>query len=346
MICNNFFHSFGLPKVFAMKIKINTNLIINIIVIGFLSLVIFTWSVFYFHIGYGGTQRGTDTAFVSRNSYRWIDTTKPIDNDSLINSMEDMAYKYRKLKDSIKLTREMKNGELFQGSYASFSPLLGTYVGLSCDTCSIKWYWSKGLFSNNRDQFYISLFGWKIKNSKWGAVNYDDSVVFHVEHGQSYIRKEMRFPKAHTAAVVDAPVKFRYNTQDDYLMIPVSRSTKHVMDIVLIVIVLIFFAGILYLIAGFLKLMVDLLKGLFFTNRNIRRLKLIAFSLLIYPCAIFLLNLLLRLIFASYFTPDVKLSKAVWEDSWKQIGIGLIFFALYRAFKQGKKLKEEQELTI
>jgi len=60
----------------------------------------------------------------------------------------------------------------------------------------------------------------------------------------------------------------------------------------------------------------------------------------------FIFNLLLGFIFRSYFTEDVVLSKATWIEAWKSISIGLIFLMLYKAFSQGKKLKEEQEFTI
>jgi hypothetical protein len=40
------------------------------------------------------------------------------------------------------------------------------------------------------------------------------------------------------------------------------------------------------------------------------------------------------------------LNGSLWQASWKTIGIGLVFLALYKAFKQDKKLKEEQDLTV
>jgi hypothetical protein len=97
---------------------------------------------------------------------------------------------------------------------------------------------------------------------------------------------------------------------------------------------------------AFLNFIFDLSKGLAFTENNIWRLKLIAISLILYPIVGFVVNWLLRLIFYSYFTPDVVMNWNVWSGWWKPIGMGLTFFLLYRAFSQGKTLKEEQDLTV
>jgi len=102
----------------------------------------------------------------------------------------------------------------------------------------------------------------------------------------------------------------------------------------------------LYLLSAFLKFIADLSKGYSFTDKNVNRLRLIAISLLVYPCVLFLLALLMRLIFYKYFILDVTLNQGLLKYSWKPLVLGIIFLVLYRAFRQGKLLKDEQDLTV
>lgn len=230
---------------------------------------------------------------------------------------------------------------------------VGTSSGTICDTCSIKWLALHSFEDNNiHSKYYIRLPLWKIKEDKsnyW----YSDSVKFHLENEYGYVRKAVKTRETKTANgdyynayLVDIPVKFMYDQKNQYMLIPVSKSTKNIVNVVLIVVAISIGAFFLYLLGGFLNFTLDLSKGLAFTDNNIVRLKLISLTLIFYPIAIFILNLLMKVIFYDYFTTDVIMNKAAWIDSWKPIGTGLVFFLLYRAFRQGKLLKDEQDLTV
>lgn len=326
-----------------MKIKFNTNIIINSIIIGIVLLGVASFVVLNFSLFHGEAKHGVDTAFASQQAYQWENNVKPIDG-GVGDSIERLGSAYRNLKDSLKTIRWLRNGDPF--ALGSYLGCFGTVSTQYCDTCSVEWFRKNGLKDDDHQVYYISLLGWKIKNTKHDILYSSDSVIFHVEHGQSYIRKEVTFPKEKVIRLMDVPVKFRYHRSVDCLLIPVSKATEKTVSVSILLLGIVLILWGCFLIACFLEFIVDLSKGQSFTIRNVRRLKWIALTLLIYPVAMFVLNLLLRLIFASYFTPDVVLSETTWQGAWKSIGSGLIFLALYRAFKQGKKLKDEQDLTV
>jgi len=340
-----------------MKIKnLSTNQIFGFIIIGYI-LYIVTLSLL-------GISNSVWTAAPIPVVYS--DTLKPI--DALIPDTVPFK-KYNKLRDSIIKIRELKNGDSWLGDGVSsyISGLIGTSSSLACDTCSLKFFYE--VLSKNINKipvrYYMNLPAWtlNVKNttytddtgeSSWTshAVFNSDSVQFFVRNDQAYLRKivpKPRLTKEDNQAkyeAVDVPVKFRYNKQNKCLMIPVNKSTKKTLDIVMIALAIALGTYFLSLIASFIKFVIDLSKGLAFTNENLKRLKFIAFSLLAYPVLILLFNILMRLIFYSYFTSDVILSSTVWDNAWKAILAGFVFYVLFRAFRQGKILKEEQELTV
>ena len=234
--------------------------------------------------------------------------------------------------DSIQAIRYLKNGEAFSIIGVQFVPVIGTSWGLYCDTCSLKWYHDHGPADEAHKQYYINLPGWGINNSEYS----NGYTEFYVNKGQSYIRKHD----------IESPVKFRFNHQHNFLMIPVTKTAKTVAGYFACTLSVIFIFYFLYLIACFINFLLDLSKGMAFTNGNLRRLLTLAITCFAAPIIAFLLCLLMKIIFYSYFTNDVVMNKSVWEGSWKSIGIGLIFLLLYKAFRQGKQLKEEQDLTI
>ncbi len=331
-----------------MKIKLNLNLVVNTIFIGcivfFIALLL--GSLYFTKIS--NFMRQTTPA---NDVYKWVGSDlNPIDA-TIPDSLNHLEYNNKK--DSVRIIRSLKDGDYPIGSSVSEANLLSTSQNLYCDTCSLKWFYNRVFKSdtNTNIRYYIKLSGWKVKQAMW-ADNDIDSVRYYVKSDQAYLRKTIEIPdkagnpKLHVRSIVDVPVKFRYSQRDQCLMIPTSKSTETIVYIVLLVTGILFALYVLYLISGFLNFVLDLSKGLAFTNKNVIRLRLIAISLLAYPIIILLLNFLLRLIFHAYFTSDVILNSDIWSSSWKIIIAGLIFLALWKAFKQGKQIKEEQDLTV
>ena len=261
---------------------------------------------------------------------------------------------HKRIQDSIINRRLLKNGE-FGYSPGVTIGCVGITSCIQCDTCSIEWA-SKQLNNDVGKNLhgYLILPGWQIFSAaNENSINVNDSVKFHVEQGQPYIRKAVKtsFKLApndlmERAVVIDVPVKFMYNEKQKAVMIPVGHTVKQIFTIVFYIAFILVFVYSLYLLMEFFLFVVDLSKGLVFTDENIRRLKLISLTLLFCPAIVYLSDWLMKFIFRSYFTDDVVMKSDIWSDSWKTIVAGIVFVLLDRAFRQGKKLKDEHDLTV
>lgn len=324
-----------------MKMKLNTNLVVNVVIIGIILLYL---SQFILFRTVSTFTTATFTDIVTNNQLKPIDADIP----------ETVSYRtYKHMQDSITTTRALKNGNMiwFGGITTN---VIGTTGALACDTCRVSMQDVGSLISKHQ-QNYIMLTGWQLKmaRTQYGTRN-ADSVQFFVEHGQAYVRKNIQtyYTKLkngstrHIMSQKDIPVKFRYDDQANCLLIAVSGQTKQIMSYVAGALALTTILYALYLMAAFLKFTIDVSRGLAFTDKNVWRLKLIAVSLILYPVVILLLNLLIKLIFHNYFTADVALNANIWTNWWKGIAAGIVFLLLFKSFRQGKLLKDEQDLTV
>jgi|GEM_PF-663935 len=296
------------------------------------------------------------------STYKYTDTKlKPVD-PSPPDSLSSAEDRYNKFMDSVKLRRRIKNGNDELGGNSLPFLFIGTQVDVSCDTCGSKWFWNQfnaemktGNSQSPPVQRYISLLGWKLKATKLNEVYHLDSAVFHVEHNQAYVRKYAVISPLQKGkndsvyyeyGIVDKPVKFHFDPYDKSLLIPVSKTLMLTIYYISQGIALGWLVYVLIVVGIFIRFVIDISKGQAFTQKNLQALRLIAITFLVYPLVVFLFNLLLGLIFHSYFTEDVELNKATWNEAWKSVALGLVFLMLYRASRQGKKLKDEQEFTI
>ncbi|MDB5115797.1 MAG: hypothetical protein JWQ79_1289 [Mucilaginibacter sp.] len=279
----------------------------------------------------------------------WYNNVKPID----ASIPETLPYnQYIKLKDSIATIRNLKNGDVFEFDGLRIGGI-GVFKNLSCDTCSLKWYNAYAFNDSRFEQNYVKLYDWKLGIDE--TLRYVDDSKFYADHGQGYVRRAIIDTALNRKdgslynkiSIKDIPVKFRYSHKDKCLMIPINSSTAQLLKItgrVLMILVIIY---ILFLIRTFLIFIVDLSKSRAFTNKNIFRLKLIAVSLLTYPVLMFVLSYIFRIIFNTYFIKNVVFINDVWNStSLIILGTGSVFLLLYNAFRQGKILKEEQDLTV
>jgi len=331
-----------------MKLKLKTNWIIGLIIIcyvGYITTLCF---------------RGISNPFYtfSLRYVNYIDTLKPI--DAVVP--DSVSYKkYNHLKDSIAIVRNLKNGDLYLRGFATnCMNLFGTWSSLYCTNCSLTWF-NKHIYNldgKSPERYYIKLPGWKlnIKTTNTSTDTFQntagiDSVQFYVENGKSYIRKlipAQPYPRDNhdiKYRMVDMPVKFSYHRYDQSLMIPINKSTSNTISVIILVVAISLAVYMLTLILLFIRFIIDVSKGRSFTDRNVGSLRLIAMSLLLYPVAVLLFNLLMKLVFYSYFIPDLILKDGI-MDYWKVIGLGVIFLMLYKAFNQGKLLKEDRDLTV
>lgn len=324
-----------------MKIKLNTNLAVNLIVI---SIAIYIALPFFkmlnIHLGVTGNTN-------VYNSWQ-AQHIKPIDNVALDENLPHSQYV--KLKDSVLTMRNLRSGNASLVNRGGL-PFISITHSLACDTCSFKWYKEHAYLNTiyEHSQSYITLTGWTLNTRNY--LGYVDEGKFYVENGQGYVRKTVLdtsikrpdgsvYNKIHVA---DVPVKFRYNHVDGSLLIPVSNRGAHILAIIIRVTGVLFSLYVLYLISIFLKFAIDIFKGQTFTAKNIWRLQFIAFSLLGYPVIIYMLHYLMKFVFREYFIPGVILKSDVQIGSWEILGLVIIFLL---SFRQGKKLKEEHDLTV
>ena len=325
-----------------MKINFNTNRAVNIFIIAVAALI----CVLLYFKSFNVTH--TPIPFIKdhNETYTAEQVLEPFDP----NISTDLPHnKYLNLTRLAKVKRALKNGEWLTGTGASFGWVMGTTNGWFCDTCTIT---PERFNEQGKQQFYLKLPGWKLNPQPNGYTNLAPS-EFHVEHGQSYVRKfisskvlQKSNGKHYTVHQVDEPVKFRYDSQSDCMMIPVTVSIKEFCTVMLLVFICTLITYFLYLIATFLKFIIDVSRGLSFTTNNVKRLRLIAYSLLGLPVLMLLLTLCTRLIFNSYFTSDIVLNSGAWSNSLQELCAGIVFLLLFKAFKQGKALKEELDLTV
>lgn len=323
-----------------MKIKITTKTLIGLIVGGLFVIAPVAFFSVYFTPA---------TVTVSTDHVITTDLLKPIDPEV---PAALPYYRYINKRDSIRLRRNLKNENVFRTGGLYFYTVIGTTGGyLYCDTCTDPYYAFKSRPGPHPVQYYITLPAWKIKNTSNDHL-YGDSVKFYREQNRSYLRKMLtkrvkgggRYAE-HLYEVV-VPVKYNYDTSVGAIMIPVDKGTRTAVNVIVIIFdaAFLFYGG--YLFSCFLAFIIDLSRGKAFTISNIKTLRLIAFSLLLFPVVMLLLVFLMKLVFYQYFTPEVVLNTTAWIDLWKPFATGIVFLLLFSAFKQGKALKDEQDLTV
>ncbi len=336
-----------------MKIKFTTGLVVNIVIGLALGLMFLDWTLLWvgtstssgFTTILGGTKEVTDRAITK------VDNLKPL-TETISDSVP--YYRHVRLQDSINQLHTLRNGDGPNAGSGALITLWGTQKAIYCDTCSIKYNensWPHFMTYDKPTRCYFVLFGWKLKSMPPG----EDSLQFHVEHGQAYLRK-LVIDSAHRnkdgsveqiGHLHDVEVSFGYNRQHGCITIPIKPGTKNILDKLIIglsIVGVVYYA--IFVLGGFIRFLIDVARGRTFTEKNIRLLKVIGISVIALPTLIFLLNLGMPLIFGAYFTDDVVLSEKSWDGIWKWLITGIAFLLLYKAFKNGKKIKDEQDLVI
>ncbi|WP_316815957.1 DUF2975 domain-containing protein [Pedobacter nyackensis] len=319
------------------------NMTVNIFVILLaLLFVFFIVSIFFpFTIKSGPSTFNIDLngSFTSA-TYSIDNSLEPID-DLISDTLPHK--KYRKLTDSVRQRRNMKNGML-TGSSAQ-AMFIGGLTLERCENCSMS--------DDDRlktKEHFIKLNWWTLD-----TVGRPEPIKYYVKDGKPYLRKTIcelkqasrENHKVYNCKEVDVAIPFRYDVRTKSLLIPASNHIVNVLNIVCLVFMVLLFLFFLYfIVGGFIKFLLEIARGTPFSEGNVLRLKIIALSFLWIPLGVFLLNLLMRLIFYKYFTDDIKLSADAWAVFWKPAVLSVIFAALYFAFKKGKELKDEQDLTV
>lgn len=246
-------------------------------------------------------------------------------------------YKYAAKMDSIKNIRQMRNG--VDGAGMGILNI-GIDAMSRCDTCGDFSSFYKG---HVQKEYMISLKNWKLDTgSSFNPVRY------FVKDGQSYLRKIVKKEKkGNKVYEKDIPVPFRIDAHDKNILIPISQTTYKVLNVMftgLAILLGIYF--ILFIFRKFVEFLIEISKGDPFSDKNIKLLRFLMLNAFFVPFGIFALDFIYALIFNKCFTGDFKLDNESWDNLVKPCFLYLTCSALYNAFKKGKALKEESDLTV
>lgn len=327
-----------------MKIKLTAPKIVNIAIGLVLLFFIIAWGSIFL-------KRGTVMDFATDysqgySSYRRLHPLPSIDE---IPDDHLPQYIFSHKTDSIKMARMRINGSL-SGSSTLLGPL-GVQINSRCDSCISPVLQSPDERARlTKYDYLIRLNWWKLNKGDAG----EDKVLYYVKNGQSYLRanscKEIKSKDKNGKHFVceekDTPVAFRIDENTGTVMMPATPTLVKSLKPLSVSLLLLLAVYCMYFIIGnFVKFLIEIAQGNPFSEKNLSRLKVITLSLFYIPVAFISLNFLLYLIFHRYFSEDIVLDIDGWMV-FKYCVLYLIFAALLAAFKKGKQLKEENDLTV
>lgn len=136
------------------------------------------------------------------------------------------------------------------------------------------------------------------------------------------------------------PVIFHVNRID--MSVEVDLPFKILVTLLILVTVLYSFLVVWYM----QKIILDIRNSDAFNDRNIKRIRSIGVLIMFAPVTEWIMQIGFNYWFAmKYSFPDMAIESTK-ELGWSVFIIGLLIYTLGYAFTEGKKLKEEQELTI
>ncbi len=131
------------------------------------------------------------------------------------------------------------------------------------------------------------------------------------------------------------------------ILIPVqSNFLKIFYKIFLCVFSILLVLGGVFMLITSVIVVINISKGKAFSELNILRLKwmaIICFAGMLLP---YLLNGIFYLIYFKSFFPEVTFTHSFFDQDYKVMIIGFIYWLLFLAFKKGYKLQQENELTV
>lgn len=323
-----------------MKAKFTSSVLINIVIAICITLFI---SFIVFMIQGRPAKITITNVRANETSSRQINALPPIDPiipDTIPHR------RYVQLADSIKFARTIKDGI---STGFSMQGIIGFQKISRCENCNFHDFDQS--YDKNRD-YLISFGDWKL-DTRQDEIH--RTVIYYVKNHRSYLRKTFCKIKSRSkwgsnfdCIEKDIAVPFRIDNYNKNIMVPVSATTfKIARGIGISLTVLFFIYFVYFIIGGFIKFLAEIAQGTPFSERNVNRLKFITLNLLFIPLGAFLINaLVIPLVFHNYFTPDIVLDNESWKSLFKPAILCLIFAALYRAFRKGKQLKEENDLTV
>lgn len=271
------------------------------------------------------------------------DVTKDIDDFTINDSLP--YYEYARLKDSLdKIKNKEKNISASTGTSAECVGFIGTRM--IDDNFNTTGSSTEDTIAN---KYYLSLQGYTFKNSEESFTTTQEN--FFVKNGKYYIRdfvKDSSIKKVIYGHHVEKEIPIRYSFSEKMILIPLSITTYKWVNVLITIFGFGLIAfGIFISLALPAKILLRISTGDVFTEKNLAALKLMSYGLLVITLLAILLPFCFHLYFKSMIPQNFTIS--FWEtlkSYFLNIALILIVFAIYKAFKKGHNLQQEQDLTV
>ncbi|KLT65563.1 hypothetical protein AB669_10845 [Pedobacter sp. BMA] len=187
----------------------------------------------------------------------------------------------------------------------------------------------------------------------WGFIigsDHFDATIYHSKGGKSFIRYPIitKISKHHFKyRYEDREVGFKYDLREKQILLPLQKPyQKLIANTFLWIIVIISFFVMLFGIVLFIRFLIAVSLNRIFEEYNILRLLLISLSCFLTVLFPYLVALVLYVVYNKELSVGLVFLKKFSSTDFSLIVAGIFFAVLYRAFKKGKALKEENELTV
>lgn len=255
------------------------------------------------------------------------------------NSTDSQLIIYNKVNDSLQKIINWKKHRLEATGSGTFVLFAGTSRIDECDSCiDIN---EKSI----RNKYFISLTGFTLKQNASFRIEGNDYFIDRYIIEEKTLSGSMGHMEQKKIGVRLADPG--HNQEGLTVLIPVSRSTFNVMEIIMyILFAIIAAAGLWIFIALPVKLLINIANGKAFVKQNIKYLNWIGCSLIAICLFLSIAPKLIQLALSSKMAGiEYPFLSSLFDHRWT-IFLGIAILMMARAFKHGHQLQAEQDLTV
>jgi len=241
---------------------------------------------------------------------------------------------YKKVRDSLEKIINWKKQRLSETGSSVFLLFAGLNSIEECDSCM------NVDEKSIRSKKFISFAGFVLKRNASFRIEGNDYIIDRLPSGEGGHLEQEKIG-VRLAAPAD-------NSKGLTLLVPISASAFNVLEIVLYILFMIaVVAGVWIFIRLPIRVLINIGYGKPFLVQNIRDLNLVGWGIIVTYVGAALLPKLIELLLSS------RIPSAIYFPFWSTLydNRGGLFFGiavliLAKAFKQGYKLQQEQDLTV
>ena len=275
---------------------------------------------------------------------------RKVNNESILNNAEggviegsDPQFEvYSNIMDSFNRIREWNKFRLRGGGNSVSTPFFGVRHIYECDSCNS--FDSKKFKSEYKNKYFIQLNGFTLKTHADFFIKKDKYFVNHIIWDRIY--------SGHPSEKKETSLRYSPGsldfTTDSALLIPISKKSYLILEKVVEVLsitLILFLLYTFYVLPG--KVLVSIASGQPFTKKNIKRLNITGWVLLISAILPQLILITIEWIMRNRIPNEIHFPFLLSILDHRLILIaGLAVLLIANAFKRGYKLQQEQDLTI